>query len=83
MKKTWTSLKTSINIYFDRPSNLSDIKPFENLWSILTAIMRKLDYTLKDHMISSLMQVWLKDKNGIELCEKTGLIYDKSCERTY
>ena len=52
------------------PCNSPDINPIENLWAILKERMRKLDCMSKEHMISSLIQVWFKDNEVKEMCEK-------------
>ena len=52
------------------PGNSPDLNPMENLWAIIKSRLQKLDCTTMTKLIEAIIQVWFRDLQIKENCQK-------------
>lgn len=69
--------KTMVKYFKDKnisrlewPGNSPDLNPIESLWAIVKARLRKIDCTTKTKLIEAVIQVWFRDQQISEICQK-------------
>ena len=54
----------------DWPGNSFDLNPIKNLWNIVKIWLLKKDCTTKDKLIEAIIDVWFRDQEIAENCQK-------------
>ena len=54
----------------DWPGNLPDLSPIENSWSIVKTRLLKRDCTTQTNLIGAIIDVWYRDQEIAQTCEK-------------